>query len=84
MILLKHSLLLLLGFSCALAEFKENYYKTLGVEKSATTKEIKRAFRKLAVKYHPDKNKEKDAEEKFRKIAEGLSPILVNILSCKA
>jgi len=73
MILIKKGLLLLLVFSYALAEFKENYYKTLGVEKTATTKEIKRAFRKLAVKYHPDKNKEKDAEEKFRKIAEAYS-----------
>jgi len=48
---------------------KKDYYEILGVERDATTKDIKRAFRKLAIKYHPDKNKEKDAEEKFRDIA---------------
>ncbi len=51
-------------------EFKD-YYKILGVEKSATKEEISRAFRKLAVKYHPDKNpNNKSAEEKFKEITE--------------
>ncbi|XP_071525521.1 dnaJ homolog subfamily B member 9-like isoform X3 [Panulirus ornatus] len=47
-----------------------DYYDVLGIKRSASDKEIKKAFRKLAVLYHPDKNKEKGAEEKFREIAE--------------
>jgi curved DNA-binding protein len=51
-------------------EYKD-YYKTLGVEKNATQDEIKKAFRKLAVKYHPDKTKgDKSAEEKFKEVNE--------------
>jgi molecular chaperone DnaJ len=46
-----------------------NYYKLLGVSKDANADEIKKAFRKLAVKYHPDKNQDnKEAEEKFKEI----------------
>ena len=50
-------------------EFKD-YYLIMGVEKSATPEDIKRAHRKLARKYHPDVSKEKDAEARFKELAE--------------
>ena len=51
-------------------EYKD-YYKTLGVDKKATADEIKKAFRTLAIKFHPDKNPDnKSAEEKFKVINE--------------
>ena len=46
-----------------------DYYDILGVSKNTDEKEIKKAYRKLALKYHPDRNKSKDAEEKFKEIS---------------
>lgn len=58
---------------------KRDYYEVLGVDKKATLDEIKKAYRKLAVKYHPDKNPgDKEAEEKFKEAAEAYSVLSDN------
>ncbi len=47
---------------------EKDYYKILGLTKSATADEIKKAYRKLALQYHPDRNKGKEAEQKFKEV----------------
>ncbi len=52
---------------------KRDYYEVLGLSKNASASDIKKAFRKLAMQYHPDVNKEQGAEEKFKEINEAYS-----------
>src|SRR2546425_1562151 len=49
---------------------KRDYYETLGVPKNASKEDIKNSYRKLALQYHPDRNKAHGAEEKFKEISE--------------
>ena len=49
---------------------RPDYYKTLGVDKKASQEEIKKAYRKLARKYHPDTNSDPGAEERFKEVSE--------------
>ncbi|MFM0456209.1 DnaJ domain-containing protein, partial [Paraburkholderia nemoris] len=48
----------------------KDYYETLGLERSASQEDVKRSYRKLARKYHPDLSKHTDAEDRFKELGE--------------
>ena len=54
-------------------EQKESLYSILGIQSDATENEIKKSYRKLAFKYHPDRNPDEESTEKFKKIAHSYS-----------
>ncbi len=55
---------------------KKDYYEILGVPRNATKEEIKRAYRRLVLQYHPDRNKSPEAEEKFKEISEAYAVLM--------
>ena len=60
---------------------EKDFYEILGVSKNASDDEIKKSYRKLAMKYHPDRNKgDKEAEKKFKEINEAYKVLLKKFL----
>ena len=63
-----------------------DYYKILGIDKNANDDDIKKAYKKMALKYHPDKNKSPGAEAKFKEVAEAyevreIVPIIIYVIT---
>ena len=59
---------------------KRDYYEVLGLERQASEAEIKQAYRRLAMKFHPDRNTDDpQAEERFKEVKEALQPHTMNI-----
>ncbi|OPL32895.1 dnaj 16 subfamily c member, partial [Mytilus galloprovincialis] len=67
---MKIAYLFLIACLCACSASTENLYKVLGVSKTATQKEIKKAYKEMAREWHPDKNSDENAADRFTKINE--------------
>ena len=70
------TMVMIMGSSSSVMVMAQDYYKYLGLSKKASDKDIKKAYRKLALKYHPDKvaeDEKEKAEEKFVKVSEAYS-----------
>ncbi len=64
------NLAIIIILSTAMILAKRNPYEVLGLKQGANEDQIKKAFRKLSLKYHPDKNKDSDADEKYKEITD--------------
>ena len=63
-------------FQVTFGKMKRNYYGVLGIDQNASMQDIKRAYKKLAFEYHPDKNKNIGSEEKFKKIGDAYNVLI--------
>lgn len=64
---------------------KQDYYEILGVSKTAEEREIKKAYKRLAMKYHPDRNQgDKEAEAKFKEIKEAYEVLTLSLIHIDA
>lgn len=68
MIAILPTLILVFAFIACVIAASKDYYKILDLKRSATSADIKKAYRRLSLKYHPDKNSAPDASEKFAEI----------------
>jgi preprotein translocase subunit Sec63 len=71
--------LLLVLINSVVADSKRDFYKILGVKRDASEREIKKAYRALSIKYHPDKNDAPEAQKMFQDISAGTCEVRVYV-----